>query len=155
VTGREDDDRDVDPVPAQASQHFEAVQARQPHVEDEQVEGTGRGQRPRLATVTGDRRAVTTGPQALVDEARQLLVVLGDEDGAHGPSGPSAVPGCGPSDPACSPTGRTRAKTAPRPGSPPTSTRPPCPSAMARTIASPRPAPPWRRPSGGSPCAKR
>src|SRR5690606_5628762 len=133
VAGREDDDRGRDAQAADGAQHLEAVDVRQPEVEDQQVELAAGGEVDTLPAGADVVRGVAGRPQPLRDEGRDPLLVLDDQDLAHGTSWGSS--GRGPS------SGSTIVNVLPMPGRESSSTVPPCACAIERTIVRPSPEP--------------
>src|SRR5690606_26341495 len=128
---------------AQPLEDGEAVHAGQPDVEDHQVEGAAASEHQGGLTVGGVGGGVSRGAQTLLEEGDDAGVVFGDENSAHCDavlrvSAEQAVPVV----PAGSRTGRSMPKVAPCPTVLSTHAEPWCASAMARTMASPSPAPP-------------
>src|SRR5699024_1509678 len=129
VTCGQDHHRDVHPRTTDASQYVEPVGVGQTEVQEHELETTGDRVVDRLTAGADDGRGEPVGVQALADERRDTFLVLDDEDSTHACS----LPEMG--------AGMTRVNVEPAPGADRRSTRPRCPSAMARTMARPRPAP--------------
>jgi len=70
-------------APSQPAQHLEAVDARQPDVEDHQVEALALGRQHRLLATRHQVHRVALGLQDAHEAAAQGAVVLDDEN-AHG-----------------------------------------------------------------------
>ena len=83
AAGREDQDRDAR-VAADRADDVEAVDARQAEVEDERVGPPGPGEREGRGSVGGADDREPRVLEVVADEARDLRLVLDDEDRAHG-----------------------------------------------------------------------
>src|SRR5918996_5140116 len=130
VASGEDDHRKAEASVPQLAEHRQAVDVRKTQVEHDEVELAIVGESPRGIAVRGHLRRVSVRAQPLLQEAGESCLVLDDQDPAH------AISSVG-----CCSTGTTTSNRAPEPGSLLSSTRPPCASAIARTMASPRPTP--------------
>src|SRR5690554_5278125 len=125
--GGEDDHGQTLAPPSDLGQDFVTVHERKPEVEDNQVEvlvasGVGGG-----SPVLDDQCRVSGGPESLLQEGRYAGLVFCDQDSGQGSSSNG--------------TAGSSMVNLVRPGLESSPTVPPCPSTMARTIASPSPAP--------------
>src|SRR5690606_6603630 len=118
---------------AVGAQRLDAADVRQPEVEYPQVVLAAGGVVDTLPAGGDVVRGVAGRPQPLRDEGRDPLLVLDDQDLAHGTSWGSL--GRGPS------SGSTIVNMLPMPGRESSSTVPPCACAIERTIVRPSPEP--------------
>src|SRR5262249_9944985 len=124
AVGRHHDHAGVGADLAQATEQAEAVDARHPHVEEDQIERLGLEDLERGAPVLDGGHVVAGLTKALLEDPAQAVLVVGDQDPGHH----FAV-------------GRKHVTLVPRPGALSTWIAPRCSSRMRWQIESPRPSP--------------